>query len=268
MMFLILLATYFNTINSVTTPPVNGPIPIYTNPPQLPQQTAPPVWLPGQLPGPYPYYYHNPQFQPQYPVPYTPSTTINTPFPPATSITPITPVIPVGPGTPIEVICVDSEPCACPIGHIGECLITCDGVSNPDVCKDALIECNNDGFPCIVNCISQNSCSGSASIFGPANSALTVNCMGTKSCEGALQINAELGTDTSVLCDGTTSCKGTQFNFGAGINKVECNGSPDACKSSIWNLLPNARVTAGTAFECKGNTCPSNVPEPFNNAGM
>eukprot|EP01083_Nonionella_stella_P153030 491179_1 len=97
MMFLILLATYFNTIDSVTTPPVNGPIPIYTNPPQTPQETAPPLWQPVQLPG----YYNNPQFQPQYPVPYTPSTTINTPFPPATSITPITPITPVGPGTPI-----------------------------------------------------------------------------------------------------------------------------------------------------------------------
>eukprot|EP01084_Bolivina_argentea_P003266 6118_1 len=110
MMFLILLATYFNTINSVTTPPVNGPIPIYTNPPQTPQETAPPLCQPVKLPG----YYNNPQFLPQYPVPYTPSTTINTPFTPATSMTPITPiapvipVIPVGPGTPIEVICVDS----------------------------------------------------------------------------------------------------------------------------------------------------------------
>eukprot|EP01083_Nonionella_stella_P192439 711348_1 len=238
----------------VNTPPVNvnvgpptyPPIPIYTNPPQTPITVGnfPRPGLPNLSLPPY-------------------GNTVNPVNPNA--IIPPTPTVFVTP-TPINVIC-DSQgptPCACPIGHVGECHIQCEGQSL-DACKDSLIECNNNGYPCYVTCMMQNSCSGSTSIMGPANGKLVVNCIGDKSCEGSVQFNAETGTDFTANCDGMTSCKGASFNLGKGVSTVACNGDPDACLSSFWNLLPGARTMTGAAFECVGQSCPINVPEPFSN---
>ncbi len=75
--------------------------------------------------------------------------------------------------------------CSCPQGHLGECNIICDGAS--DACKDTIIDCNNNGYPCNIQCFGETSCSGGSIINGPVNGALNVICMGDKSCEGMYQ---------------------------------------------------------------------------------
>eukprot|EP01083_Nonionella_stella_P187935 691653_1 len=98
-------------------------------------------------------------------------------------------------GTPLTVICDgtgQSETlCACPVGHIGSCKLICEGT--PDACKDVQIECNNDGYPCIVDCIASNACSSNTIINGPKRNSLTVNCLGKKSCEGDTIFNNKEG---------------------------------------------------------------------------
>ncbi len=126
----------------------------------------------------------------------------------------------------------------------------CEGQSL-DVCKDTPIECNNDGYDCYVTCMMENSCSGATNIRGPVNGALSVTCYGDKSCEGNTHFDASMGTHFTENCDGMTSCK------------VACNGDPDSCLSSFWNLLPGARSMQGAAIEFIGQFCPINTPEPF-----
>ena len=150
--------------------------------------------------------------------------------------------------------------CGCPAGTLGICTITCGG---QDGCKAAIIDCNNDGFPCIVDCIAEQACSGATGIIGPKDGSLRVNCLGEKSCEGSLVVDAEKGTDLIVLCDGLTSCKQATFNFGSGEGMVQCNGLPDSCIQAAFNLLPNAYQLDGAAFSCVGEQCPLDAPEPF-----
>eukprot|EP01084_Bolivina_argentea_P203140 347001_1 len=179
----------------------------------------------------------------------------------------VPPPTPSGPPRDIEVICDLKGPCSCPVGHRGRCTIICEG-KDPDACKDTIIECNNDGYPCVVNCFGLNACAGSSSVMGPAGSSLEVNCLGEKSCEGATQFNGEAGTDMRVACDGMTSCKGVQFNFGSAVSLIECNGEPDSCIGAVFNLLPHARTTPGAAYSCQGSFCPevgTFAPEPFSN---
>eukprot|EP01084_Bolivina_argentea_P015100 28246_1 len=168
----------------------------------------------------------------------------------------------------IEVTCDLRGPCACPVGHVGACTIICEGANDPDACKDAVIECNNDGYPCEVYCNGMNACAGSSSIMGPAGSSLSIFCIGDNSCEGPAQFNGEAGTDMTVVCDGMTSCSGVQFNFGSAVSKVECNGEQTSCIGTVFNLLPDARDTPGAAYSCAGSFCPTAgvfAPEPFSN---
>merc|ERR1719464_2591546 len=59
---------------------------------------------------------------------------------------------------PVAVLCTDPGPCECPAGTPAPCHITCDGT---DACKDAAISCNNDGFPCSIDCIGMKACASS-----------------------------------------------------------------------------------------------------------
>eukprot|EP01083_Nonionella_stella_P077686 212262_1 len=180
-------------------------------------------------------------------------------------ITTTTTLPPVG---PIEVTCTDSGPCSCPFGTQGTCTINCDG--GTDSCKDGLIECNNNGHACVVNCLSDSACAGATSIIGPVGSALTVNCIGAKSCEGAVNFDGDKGTDLTVACEGDFACKGgVSFNFGMGIGSIACNGLPDACQGGAeFVLQPNAEITPGVAFSCTGTNCPGNAPVAFSNAHL
>ena len=167
------------------------------------------------------------------------------------------------PAGPVAVDCGESGDCGCPFGTKGECTITCDGAD--DACKDGMIECNNDGFDCTVNCLAGSSCAGAAIINGPVGGRLTVNCLGSQSCEGSVVINNHEGTDTAILCEGGQSCKGSVvFNFGAGQSTVACNGHPDACQGGAeFALLPGSESMSGAAFQCTGPLCPSYAPAPF-----
>jgi len=166
---------------------------------------------------------------------------------------------------PATALCDTVGPCACPAGTTGTCTIMCEGI---DGCKDGIIDCNNDGYPCIVECAADEGCSGTSTITGPRNGALTISCTGEKSCEGALTVNAATGTDLNVQCDGITSCKGGIFNFGQGVHSVGCNGEPgvtNTCQDLLFNLPANAETTIGMAFACTGLTCPPNTPAAFDN---
>eukprot|EP01084_Bolivina_argentea_P016354 30608_1 len=161
--------------------------------------------------------------------------------------------------------CSDPGDCSCPPGTKGKCTIRCE--SNADACADALIECNNDGYPCIVHCNGAQSCSGASAIMGPADASLTVYCKGNKACEGETSFDASSGTDLNVVCAGGHACNGDiQFNFGKGSGLIQCIGQPDACGGPIVFILPrNAAITPGIAFACVGDLCPLHAPAPFNN---
>ena len=160
-------------------------------------------------------------------------------------------------------MCTTAGNCGCkdlPFGRRpGPCTIICDGV---DACKDGILACN-DGYDCIVNCLSENACSGSAQIEGPKDAGLRVNCLGGKACEGSPTLNGEDSMDMSVLCDGYTACKGgVSMNFGMGTGSLECNGN-NACEGAFVEVPPDAK-----SFVCKGTgTCPASAPQSFSNAG-
>jgi len=165
-----------------------------------------------------------------------------------------------------EMFCSGPGGCSCPVGLRDTCTLNCGGAPGGDACKDGLVECNNDGFDCIVNCMDFESCSGATSIMGPAGGALTVQCLGDKSCEGSLSVNGEMGTDVIAVCEGPEACKGSaQFNFGSGRGAVWCNGGVDACLGATFNLPVNAEMTPGLAFSCQGAFCPQSAPAPFSN---
>jgi len=166
-----------------------------------------------------------------------------------------------------EVTCDTAGDCACPPGLQGTCTINC--IGEVDACKDGIIECNNDGYDCIVNCMSYEGCGGAASIMGPAGSPLTVNCIGDKSCEGAFTVNGEMGTDLTAVCQGPEACKGNAiFNFGNGKGAVFCPGSsPDTCLGAAFNLHPESPTGPGIGFSCTGNACPADAPASFQNPG-
>lgn len=146
-------------------------------------------------------------------------------------------------------------------------LNSCEG--DTDSCKDGLIECNNDGFDCIVNCISQESCGGSAYIRGPIGGKLIVNCIGEKACEGSTIFNGEAGTDLTVVCQGVEACKGgAQFIFGSGKGLVFCNGSPDTCLDAVFTFPADAMTRPGVSFSCNGDFCPPDSPQPFSNGAV
>eukprot|EP01083_Nonionella_stella_P118277 353050_1 len=157
-------------------------------------------------------------------------------------------------------VCQTPGNCECPRGAPG-CIIEC-GSSN-DACKDSEIKCN-DGFPCEVNCITMNSCSGATTIIGPVGASLTVNCKGGVSCEGSFMIDAADSTNTQIICSGNEACKGGNvvFYFGTGINHVACSGQPDSCLDAQF-IVPNGAV----AFECVGTNC-RGEPKNFNNAAQ
>merc|ERR1712154_740073 len=159
-----------------------------------------------------------------------------------------------------EVTCDTAGDCACPPGLQGTCTINC--IGEVDACKDGIIECNNDGYDCIVNCMAYEACGGASSIMGPADSPLTVNCIGDKSCEGAFTVNGETGTDLTAVCQGPEACKGNAiFNFGYGAGSVVCPGSsPDTCLGAVFNLHPESPTGPGISFSCTGNACPPEAP--------
>merc|ERR1712228_98801 len=144
--------------------------------------------------------------------------------------------------------------CSCPRNTKGSCTITCGG----------MIQCNNDGYPCFVECIGEQACI-SSTIIGPVKSALSVNCIGDTSCEGSMAVFGEVSSDVSITCNGFTSCKGTMVNFGTRTNSIACNGEPDSCDALIVNLQHNAHVTPGNSFKCTGLYCPATIPANFNN---
>lgn len=160
--------------------------------------------------------------------------------------------------------CVNTGDCGCIPGTTEVCVINCE--DGGDACKDGIISCNNDGYECVVNCLSENACSGSARIMGPANAALTVNCEGGASCDGDTHFGAIGGTitDMSVFCNGLESCGGDlTFNYGTGRGRLQCN-SPDACMGrGSFNSI--AVETPGASFECHGPNCKAFAPEPFVN---
>jgi len=165
-----------------------------------------------------------------------------------------------------EVTCTGAGACSCPLGLQDTCTINCMGAAGGDACKDGLIECNNDGFDCFVNCMDFEGCSGSSVIMGPVGGSLTVQCVGDKSCEGGLSINGEVGRDLSVVCQGPEACKGNaQLNFGSGAGAVWCNGASDTCLGASFNLPVDAEITPGASFSCQGDFCPPNAPAPFSN---
>jgi len=167
-----------------------------------------------------------------------------------------------------EVTCDTAGDCACPPGLQGTCTINC--IGEVDACKDGIIECNNDGYDCIVNCMAYEACGGASSIMGPADSPLTVNCIGDKSCEGAFTVNGETGTDLTAVCQGPEACKGNAiFNFGYGAGSVVCPGSsPDTCLGAVFNLHPESPTGPGISFSCTGNACPPDAPASFRNPGV
>merc|ERR1712154_732973 len=55
--------------------------------------------------------------------------------------------------------CSKGGDCGCNAGTSDVCTVDC--ITGTDACKDGTIRCNNDGFDCIVNCMSESSCSGS-----------------------------------------------------------------------------------------------------------
>eukprot|EP00485_Elphidium_margaritaceum_P013187 CAMPEP_0202685300 /NCGR_PEP_ID=MMETSP1385-20130828/1052_1 /ASSEMBLY_ACC=CAM_ASM_000861 /TAXON_ID=933848 /ORGANISM="Elphidium margaritaceum" /LENGTH=954 /DNA_ID=CAMNT_0049339615 /DNA_START=49 /DNA_END=2913 /DNA_ORIENTATION=+ len=170
------------------------------------------------------------------------------------------------PAGPMDVSCDNAGDCGCPYGTAGQCTITCS--VGTDACKDGTIKCNNDGYPCIVNCLSGSACAGSAHITGPRGASLSVNCLGGQSCEGSVQIDGSVSTDVSVVCDGSQACKGSMaVAYGLGSNSLQCNGSPDACvgmSAGSFVLPSNAHTTIGVAFQCSGQ-CPPDAPASFSN---
>eukprot|EP01084_Bolivina_argentea_P144732 253856_1 len=179
-------------------------------------------------------------------------------------VTTTTTLPPVG---DIEVVCSDVGNCGCPYGTKGTCTITCDGTT--DACKDGLIECNNPGYDCFLNCLSGSGCAGAAYILGPEQGNLQVSCLGENSCEGSVVFDASNGKDLIVVCDGPQACKGSvNFKFGNRRGAVACNGLPDSCSGGAeFTFLPNAQTTPGISFECSGQNCPAN-PTPFSNAPL
>jgi len=165
---------------------------------------------------------------------------------------------------PQEIKCMDAGNCGCKdlVGRRpGPCTIICDGTS--DACKDGILTCN-DGYDCIVNCLSENACSGSAQIEGPIGGGLRVNCFGGKACEGGTVFNGEDATDMSVVCDGHTACKGgVQLNYGIGAGTLACNGL-NACEGAFFDVPANADSFACTAT---GGKCPASAPKAFSNFG-
>merc|ERR1712154_418549 len=159
--------------------------------------------------------------------------------------------------------CSKEGDCGCNAGTSDVCTVDC--ITGTDACKDGTIRCNNDGFDCIVNCMSESSCSGSTTIIGPVGGRLTVNCHGLKSCEGATVFDGAQSTDMTVICLGNEACKGSvTLNFGTGEGRLECRGTPDSCVGSpIFNMQagPNA------AFSCGGVNCPPEAPAAFGNTG-
>eukprot|EP01083_Nonionella_stella_P225349 801251_1 len=173
------------------------------------------------------------------------------------------------PDATVEIICPGSnpttgnpQPCVGTLGHKGDVIILCNA---PDACIEQEISCNNDGFACIINCISENACGGSI-INGPKHGSLTVNCIGEFSCEGGTTFNGNTGKDLYVNCDSTSACTESIFNMGFGRTIIGCNGDPESCEMAIFNLYPNALKTDGIAFSCMGNFCPINAPKSFSNA--
>jgi len=165
-----------------------------------------------------------------------------------------------------EMFCSGPGSCSCPQGLRDTCTLNCAGAPGGDACKDGLIECNNDGFDCIVNCMDFESCAGATSIMGPAGGALTVQCLGDKSCEGSFAVNGEMGTDLTAVCQGPEACKGSaQFNFGSARGAVWCNGGVDTCLGATFNLPANADQMRGFSFSCQGPYCPADAPAPFSN---
>ena len=137
---------------------------------------------------------------------------------------------------------------------------SCEGV---DGCKDAVVRCNNDFFPCEVNCVGEKAWA-STTIEGPAGAALTAMCTGEFSCEGNIKVNGAAGTDMSVHCDGMTSCKGhAVLEYGVGRASLNCNGDPDSCQGVVINLPSNAYDLQGMAFQCNGLFCPAYAPPAF-----
>merc|ERR1719356_464244 len=163
---------------------------------------------------------------------------------------------------PVEVTCTMPGPCECPAGTQAPCHITCDGV---DGCKDAVVRCNNDFFPCVVDCFGDKACA-STTIEGPAGAPLTTMCNGEFSCEGNMKVNGVSGTDMAVHCEGMTSCKGhTVLEYGVGRATLHCNGEPDSCQGVVINLPSNAFDLPGMAWQCNGLFCPSYAPAAFSN---
>merc|ERR1712154_654208 len=129
--------------------------------------------------------------------------------------------------------CSKEGDCGCNAGTSDVCTVDC--ITGTDACKDGTIRCNNDGFDCIVNCMSESSCSGSTTIIGPVGGRLTVNCHGLKSCEGATVFDGAQSTDMTVICLGNEACKGSvTLNFGTGEGRLECHGTPDSCVGSLF----------------------------------
>eukprot|EP01083_Nonionella_stella_P072569 195709_1 len=159
--------------------------------------------------------------------------------------------------------CSGAGDCSCEPGTNTPCELDCNGT--PDACKDGVIECNSDGFDCVVNCRATNGCSGSTQIIGPRNAKLTVNCFGEKSCQGSVIVDGATSTDVSVQCNGAEACKTAQFNFGFGVSSIACNGDLDSCVGATFNLVSGAQTRAGAAFECTGSFCPVNTPLAFSN---
>jgi len=160
--------------------------------------------------------------------------------------------------------CPHTGDCGCTSGTEEICVINCD--QHGDACKDGIISCNNDGYECVINCLAENACSGSARIVGPAGAALTVNCEGSASCDGDTHFGAigTTTTDMSVFCNGLESCGGDlTFNYGVGRGRLQCN-SPDACMGrGSFNIA--ALNLPGASFECNGPNCKQFAPESFYN---
>lgn len=126
-----------------------------------------------------------------------------------------------------------------------------------------MVRCNNDGFPCEVNCAGEKACT-STTIEGPVGGALVAMCAGEFSCEGNIKVNGASGTDMAVHCDGMTSCKGhAVLEYGIGRATLNCNGDPDSCQGVVINLPSNAYDIQGMAFQCNGLFCPSYAPPAF-----
>jgi len=195
-----------------------------------------------------------PQPQPsQQPPQQTPAPTAPAPSPQIIVTDTPAPVYPVGPLGPQTVLCDGpGGNCACPAGTRGTCTINCD--QDAAACKDALIECNNPGYDCVVNCLDTQACAGSAKIMGPEGGKLDVNCVGGQACEGSTIIDGSTSTDVTVQCSGGTSCKGsTQVMFGTGHASMTCLGRPTSCQGMMEVSINKNQVAS---YNCVGVYCP------------